>query len=152
MVAAIPENNPNSLLRLDGSGEVIYANPPARQFLKVFNPDSPNRIPACLQHEVEQFQIDLVSRQFECALGDKLYLVNIESLQQGQLAVYATDITQQHQAEQVVVAERDRAQMYLDVAGSAIIALDSEGNVTLINRKVESCWDCPMNGSSARTG
>ncbi len=46
-----------------------------------------------------------------------------------------TDITQQKEAEQRVLIERDKAQMYLDVAAVMILALDKEGNVSLINQK-----------------
>ena len=45
------------------------------------------------------------------------------------------DITDRKRAEEAVKEERDRAQKYLDVAGVIIVALDSNGNVTLINKK-----------------
>lgn len=38
-------------------------------------------------------------------------------------------------SKEKVERERDRAQAYLDLAGSIIVALDREGKVTLINRK-----------------
>ncbi len=45
------------------------------------------------------------------------------------------DVTARQQSETKVRQERDRAQMYLDVAGVAIVAFDPLGTVTLINKK-----------------
>ena len=45
------------------------------------------------------------------------------------------DITERKAIEERLTKERDRAQMYLDIAGVMIVALNAEGKVTLINRK-----------------
>ena len=46
-----------------------------------------------------------------------------------------TDITERKQAEEKLKQEKDRAQTYLDVAAVAMIALDKEGHITLVNRQ-----------------
>ena len=48
----------------------------------------------------------------------------------------AEDITERRAAETALVAERDRARRYLDMAGAMMVALDRDGRVTLVNRKV----------------
>jgi PAS domain S-box-containing protein len=45
------------------------------------------------------------------------------------------DITERKRAEQGVVAERDRAQSYLDVASVMLMLLDSRGHIKMMNRK-----------------
>jgi PAS domain S-box-containing protein len=45
------------------------------------------------------------------------------------------DITEQKKAEEALRKERNRAQRYLDIAGVILVALNTEGNVTLINKK-----------------
>jgi PAS domain S-box-containing protein len=45
------------------------------------------------------------------------------------------DITDRVRAEEALRIERDSAQQYLDIAGVIIVALNAEGEVTLINRK-----------------
>ena len=47
----------------------------------------------------------------------------------------ASDATARKQAEASVREQRDTAQRYLDIAGVILVALDSAGKVTLINRK-----------------
>ena len=45
------------------------------------------------------------------------------------------DITELKQAEEQLRQQRDQAQSYLDIAGVMIVAIDSKGKVTLINRR-----------------
>jgi PAS domain S-box-containing protein len=44
-------------------------------------------------------------------------------------------IEEKERAKAALQEERDRAQMYLDVAGVIMLALDAEGNITLLNKK-----------------
>lgn len=45
------------------------------------------------------------------------------------------DITIRKRTEELIKGERDKAQMYLDVAGVMLLALDTEGKVGLINKR-----------------
>jgi PAS domain S-box-containing protein len=45
------------------------------------------------------------------------------------------DITERHCAETAVREERDKAQMYLDMASTIFLALDTQGTITMLNRK-----------------
>jgi two-component system NtrC family sensor kinase len=49
--------------------------------------------------------------------------------------VQMVDITKRKSAEREVIEERDKAQLYLDIAGVMFIALNPQGNITLINRR-----------------
>jgi len=46
-----------------------------------------------------------------------------------------TDVTERKQAEERLKQERDRAQTYLDVAAVAMVALDRDGRITLVNHQ-----------------
>lgn len=45
------------------------------------------------------------------------------------------DITEQKKAEEAIQREKDMAQQYLDIAGVMLVALGTDGTVTLINKK-----------------
>jgi PAS domain-containing protein len=45
------------------------------------------------------------------------------------------DITDRKKAEELVKGERDKAQMYLDVAGAILLVLDTHGDICLINKR-----------------
>jgi len=49
--------------------------------------------------------------------------------------VIAEDITEKKLAEEAVELERDRAQGYLDVASVLMVAIDTQGSITLLNKK-----------------
>ena len=51
-------------------------------------------------------------------------------------------IDERKKAEEALRRERDRAQMYLDVAGVMFLAINKEGNVTLVNKKGCEILEC----------
>ncbi|MFH2140458.1 MAG: PAS domain S-box protein [Pseudomonadota bacterium] len=48
---------------------------------------------------------------------------------------FGLDLTEYRRLEAQILKEKDQAQTYLDVAGVMLVVLDTEGNITLINRK-----------------
>ncbi len=52
-----------------------------------------------------------------------------------QIIEYNLDVTEQRQSERIALQERDRAQTYLEIAGTMIIAFDNRLRITMINQK-----------------
>ena len=52
-----------------------------------------------------------------------------------QIIEYNLDVTEQRLSESVALEERDRAQSYLEIAGTMIIAFDKQLRITMINKK-----------------
>jgi len=50
------------------------------------------------------------------------------------VSVIAHDISERKQAERAVRVERDRAERYLEMAGSILVAIDTDARVTMMNR------------------
>ncbi|KFZ26758.1 MAG: Cyclic di-GMP phosphodiesterase response regulator RpfG [Candidatus Izimaplasma bacterium HR2] len=48
---------------------------------------------------------------------------------------YVIDVTETKKVKDALQFEREKAQKYLDIIGTILIALDKEGNITLINKK-----------------
>jgi len=55
---------------------------------------------------------------------------------------HSLDISDRGKAEKVLLKEKNRAQTYLDIAGTILIALDDKGIVQLINRKGCEILEC----------
>jgi len=53
----------------------------------------------------------------------------------GSVAVTFDDVTERKQVEEALKNERDRAQLYLDIAGVMFVALNNDGNIMLINKR-----------------
>ena len=78
---------------------------------------------------------DIVTNEYEFEDGRKNYYeVHVYPVPEGILCI-SRDITERKKAEEAVNAERDRAQKYLDIAGTMFVAINTEGIVTLINKK-----------------
>lgn len=81
-----------------------------------------------------QYEYDAV-----CKDGTIVTLLNIARVVkwEGELAIQnaVVDISDRKQAEQRVLDEKERAENYLAIAGTMIVALNPAGTVTLINRK-----------------
>jgi len=54
---------------------------------------------------------------------------------EGFLLSLARDITEHQEAEQKLIVERDRAKLYLNLAGFIYLGINKEGNIILVNRK-----------------
>ena len=66
---------------------------------------------------------------------NNLFLIKDEKDNPLYVANVLTDISEEKRLQEHIVRERNKAQQYLDMAGSLIIALDAKGMVTLINRE-----------------
>jgi two-component system sporulation sensor kinase A len=101
---------------------------------ELFNGESVHRLELeVLSKEGRHIPLEVRSR----ALHDKGHIVGTFHI--------ARDITERKRAEEEARQERDRAQMYLDVAGVMMVAIDAEGQVILLNRK-----GCEILGCSAQ--
>jgi PAS domain S-box-containing protein len=61
------------------------------------------------------------------------------------ILVISRDLTPLREAESAISTARDRAQQYLDIAGVIIVALNTEGKATMINRYGCSKLGVPAN-------
>ena len=67
--------------------------------------------------------------------------IDVHNLSKG-VTFSALDITEAKQARQMAIAERDKAQQYLDIAGVMIVVLDIEGRIKLLNKKGCEILEC----------
>ena len=70
--------------------------------------------------------------------------VNVQYRQSegGQCVVFINDISERKLSEEAVKNERDQAQLFLDIAGVMMVTLNSEAEITMINRKGCEILEC----------
>lgn len=136
LVARFPNENPNPVIRLDAQGGCVFANQAAKELLGGQPGEEglvlPPRVAAMAREALAAGQ----PRRIEAALGRSFYVFDLAPLpDEGYVNIYALDVTSLRQAQDDLRRARDRAQTYLDVAGVMMVALDTNGRVTMVNQK-----------------
>lgn len=135
-LARFPSENPWPVLRINKTGTILYANPASRPLLAELGTGVGSRAPepwcarATRAHACQSIECIEVDLQ-----GGTLAFHFVPVPNASHLNVYGTDVTAHKRAEEQLRRERDRTQMYLDVAGVMFIALDRSGRVSLVNKK-----------------
>ncbi len=86
------------------------------------------------------FQTDVTEFKITTKNGDQIYIETKASLLYHDGEPYAIqgigrDTTDRKRAEEALQESEEKARQYLDIAGVAFVALDNEGNITLINKR-----------------
>lgn len=132
----LTKENPNPVLRISRNYELIYANKPALNLLKINKIKTGKATPEKYKKIIKEtlqtnknkiVRIELKERLFECIFSP--------NQNKGFVNVFGTDITLRVNTEKQIYEEKERAQKYLNLAGSMIIALDNKGKIELINKK-----------------
>lgn len=148
------ENIPIGLYRTTPDGRTIMANPAMVRMLGMenfedlagrnLNEDAIN-VGYHRHHFIEEVEskgkITGMVQPLTIGKGGTIYIRESASVirnREGQTLYYEgalEDITQQMLAENTIREERDRAQLYLDIAGVMLLVLDAGQRVSLINKK-----------------
>jgi len=93
-----------------------------------------------LRRLVKEGSVSNVEKSIRTKSGDRIPVLLSGAIMQkdGKLrgiVCLALDITDRKRAEQRLRIEKARAQEYLNIAGVILLALDGNGNITLLNRK-----------------
>jgi len=117
--------------------EEFYA--PGFDFMQLIAPESAEQIKAVYTRhaegkEVEPYEYSLVTkhgRRIESIITTKL----IEYDGTKAILGIVTDITERVRADRALREEKERSQTYLALAGAMLVALDTAGSITLLNRR-----------------
>jgi PAS domain S-box-containing protein len=139
---ALFQHNPIETIVVDREGKVVKINRSRRK--------SGDRIPnigdVMYKDYAGKHEIDMRAKLMECIRSgkikrfpglkydDKFLSISIAPFPMGAI-ITSQDITKSKRAEEALQEERDKAQKYLDIAGVILIAINRDGNVTLINKK-----------------
>jgi PAS domain S-box-containing protein len=147
------ENAPNPVLVTNTDSSIRYLNPAFEKltgfaFEELFGCKSP--YPWWPKEDITQFEdanvegrnkdLNILERRYLKKNGEPIWVTSSirPVTYDGKVEYYLSnwvDITQRKILEEEVRRQRDRAQTYLDVAGVIIVAIDSLGKVSLINKK-----------------
>jgi len=156
----IAENISDIVLSTDQEGIYTYISPSHKNILgrgdevigqsifEYIHPDDRERIANIFKNAIKSGKPERVEYRYlhpekGCTWMESVgrrYVINNKI----RTIVNSRDISERKNTELELARERDRARQYLDIAGVIIVALDINGNVSLINRK-----GCEVFGYSA---
>jgi len=159
---ALVEGAPIAITTTDLTGVVTYASPKTLELHGYETAEQAigkNALDMIASQDQERAMLNLQRTLTEGALPNTEYelmrtdgscfpgelsalLVRDEAGQPASFIATTQDLTRRRKAEAALRAERDRIQMYLDIAGVMLVALNACGEVTLINRRGCQVLEC----------
>jgi PAS domain S-box-containing protein len=151
----LANNAPFGMVIIRSDGSFSYANPKfkemfgydwsevpnGREWFKKAYPDPDYRrdvISAWMEDATGADPGETRPRVFEVTCKDgteKIINFRPVRLESGENIMTCEDITDRRRYEEAIGRERDQAEMYLDIAGVMLVALNAQGNITMMNRR-----------------
>ncbi|MGZ9234788.1 MAG: PAS domain S-box protein, partial [Anaerolineales bacterium] len=165
LLARLPGENPNPVVRASEEGIVLYCNPPSAR-LPGWRCEINERLPIPLRHLVQQALIEGYTKEQDVLLGGRMYAVSAVPIPGEPYAnVYGRDITEHKKAEDALRESERRHReiarlLELDQARLAAILkhlpvgvwiVDEQGRLTGSNPEADRIWagETPLLNSTA---
>jgi PAS domain S-box-containing protein len=132
-VAKFPEENPNPVLRVSDTGEVLYANQPARVLMGLLESDG-SRLTPELDKAVTAVRAANQNREVEFVAGERWFAFALTPVP-GEIYVnlYGREITEERKARLAVLRIKDFNESILNSLTNGILTLDPSLRVTSAN-------------------
>ena len=139
LLAYIPEQNPNAILQLAATGEVLYANPAAAPLVQALAADAPGALHQQLRAQVRAALQSPELHQHELAVAGEHYLLTAGAVPgAASVTLYLTNITARHRAEQELGLQRTFYESVLAQVPAAVAVFDAEQRYLFVNSELES--------------
>ncbi|GAB3844340.1 hypothetical protein GCM10028822_01520 [Hymenobacter terrigena] len=130
----IPQQNPNPILRLTATGEVIYANPAAQPLLQALAASAQGRLHALVQAALRAPE----HQQQELLVDGQHYLCTAVAVPgQESVTLYLTNITARQLAERQLAEQRTFYESILEQVPTAVAVFDAQHRYLFVNPVVE---------------
>jgi len=134
----IPQQNPNPVLRLAATGELIYANPAAGPLLHALAADPPGALQRQLQALVLDALRTPVLQQQELAVAGQHYqLLAVAVPGEAYATLYLTNVTARQQAQQQLAEQRAFYESVLEQVPTSVAVFDDQHRYLFLNPVVE---------------
>jgi PAS domain S-box-containing protein len=130
----IPQQNPNPILRLTATGEVIYANPAAQPLLQALATEPQGGLRALVQAALRT----PAQQQQELPVDGQHYLCTAVAVPgEEYVTLYLTNITARQLAEQQLAEQRTFYESILEQIPMAVAVFDAQHRYLFVNPVVE---------------
>jgi len=139
-LSKFPSENPNPVLRIGSEGTILYKNEATDVLLNesgLAEEDIFRILPDNLKKLISKaLKTKKAFYDLEVVVGDKAYSYSLFPVVESQYVnLYAVDVTERKKAEELLKAEKERAEGFLNIVGVMLAIVSADGNVALINKK-----------------
>ncbi|MHB0879009.1 MAG: PAS domain-containing protein [Anaerolineae bacterium] len=108
MLARIPEENPNPVLRCSADGAVLYANQAAGSLLEACGGDGSDRLPPSLLEVFHRVVTSDQSELYETGAGERYFALHFVPVAAGHVNIYGQEITERRRVEEALRLSEER--------------------------------------------
>ena len=139
-LSKFPSENPNPVLRIGSEGTILYKNEATDVLLNesgLAEEDIFRILPDNLKKLISKaLKTKKAFYDLEVVVGDKAYSYSLFPVVESQYVnLYAVDVTERKQAEELLKAEKEQAEGFLNIVRVMLAIVSADGNVALINKK-----------------
>ncbi|RPI94676.1 MAG: PAS domain S-box protein [Chloroflexi bacterium] len=152
-LASFPERNPNPIVELGYSGDILYLNPKTRELFPDLASSGPKHpILADLEHVIPKFTEGKLQKHIiqEVKAGDAYYHQTIVNIPESKrIRLYNVDITERKQAEEALLAASlqkqasEYARSLIEVSIDPLVTISPEGKITDVNEATVKATGVP---------
>jgi len=137
-LSRIPELNPNPVLRVSATGQLLYANPAAGLMARELESTGPSRLrPLLVQAATSALRKGAVQQREIMASGQHFLLSAVPMMEDHYVMLYLTDITAQRHAEESLRQQFSFYESIMAHLPAVVTVLDADQRYRYVNAYAE---------------
>ena len=127
-LAKFPSENPYPVLRVDGSGVILYANQASGPVLRLWDREAGQKVPSSWQAMIASALQTGQNLENEMACGEKIFSASLAPVvDHGYVNIYASDVTERKRAEENVFESQRQMEALVTSLDDIVFELDERG-------------------------
>jgi PAS domain S-box-containing protein len=125
-----PSENPNTVLRVDETGTILFSNPAGQFLLREWNTKVGDRLPERITRLISDALASERKIEFEESFGEQTCMfVLAPIIKEGYVNIYGIDITVRKKAEEAMRKSEERYRSYVEATGELGWTTNAESEV-----------------------
>lgn len=140
-LARFPSENPNPVLRLNQTGDVLYANAASQTLLQVWADTTGDSALSYWRNLVAEVVASGADRTVDIVCNERVYSFFITPIAEaGYVNLYGQDITGRKQAEEALRQSEEKYRRLIENVNDLVCEVDAQLNISLSTRSTSRFW------------